>query len=373
MNRTPNDPSPPGPIPRGVDDTPVLVIDEARMDANIAQMSGRVIVADRLLRPHFKTSKMIEVARRQVDAGAIGLTCATFKELDRLVEAGFRDLLWATQPVGATKVRQAIDLNRRARVVLAVDSMSVGRPLSEAAATAGLVLPVLLEVDTGLGRAGVEPGAAVATARDLATLSGLKLIGVMTHEGHLAGYGADRAALERAGRDAATSLVNSAVALADAGFATSVVSVGSTPGATSAPFVDGVTEARPGTYVFFDANQVSLGSATWKDCALHVVARVISRPRSGLAIIDAGIKAMSSDSSVGGHGFGVVDSLEKIRFEVAYEEHGVLTGAGVEVLDVGDLVSIIPNHACGAVNMWSHVGVARDGELSDEWATVGRY
>ncbi len=360
-------------LPKGVQDTPVLLIDELKMQKNIAQMAGRFSDADRQLRPHFKTSKMIEVARQQLDSGAVGHTCATYKELDCLATAGVNDLLWATQPVGPTKVQQAVDLNRRARVSVAVDSIEVTQPLSDAATAAGVVVPVIIEVDTGLGRAGVGTGMVGYLATELMALSGVEVIGLMTHEGHLAKHGADRPALEMAGKTAGTDLAEAAKSLVDAGIDDPVVSVGSTPGATTAPFIDGVTEGRPGTYVFYDANQVSLGSAQWEDCALHVVARVISRPRKGVAIIDAGLKAMSSDGSVGGHGYGVVDSLARLTFDVAYEEHGVLTGAAAEHLAVGDLVSIIPNHACGAVNIWSHAGIVRDGEIATEWSTTGRY
>ena len=359
-------------VPAGVDETPVLAVDEAKLRRNIRRMASQMKEAGRDLRPHFKTSKMIPAARMQAEAGAVGFCCATAAELEALINAGFTDLLWAHQPVGPAKVRAAINFNRRARVMVALDSPAVAAPLSQAAAAAAVAVPFLLEVDTGLGRAGVSPQDAPAVARRLAGLPGLEPAGVMTHEGHVSAHGADRPALEEAGRRAGRALAEAAKNVWAAGIKADIVSVGSTPAATSSPFADGVTEARPGTYVFHDANQVFYGSAAWEDCALTVIARIVSRPGPERAVIDAGRKAMSSDLSPDGGGFGVLPGRD-VRFERAYEEHGVLTGPGADRLRVGDLVSIIPNHACQTVNMWSGAAVARDGALADRWDIVARY
>ena len=358
--------------PAGVGETPVLVVDEARLRSNIGRMAAQVNGAGRALRPHFKTSKMLPVARLQLEAGAVGFCCATRAELEVLAEAGVSDLLWAHQPVGEAKVRAVMDLNRRAQVMVALDSPEAAAPVSRAAVAAGITVPFLLEVDTGLGRAGAPPESAVARARLIADLPGLEIAGVMTHEGHVSAHGADRSALEEAGRRAGRALAGVADKLRAAGTPVDIVSVGSTPAASSAPFADGVTEARPGTYVFYDANQVFYGSAEWEDCALTVAARVVSRPRPETAVIDAGQKAMSSDPSQAGQGYGALPGRD-IRFDRAYEEHGVLTGPGAEELQVGDLVSIIPNHACQTVNMWSGAAVVRDGAVADRWDIVARY
>ncbi len=360
-------------VPAGVGLTPRLVLDEAVMLDNVARMAKAVIAeGGRRLRPHFKTSKMIEVANAQRASGAIGFTCATVAELEALIGAGVDDLLWAHEPVGDEKVAAAIDLNRRAKVAVAIDSPAVAKPLSQAAAAAGMTLPYLVEIDTGLGRAGVKPDAAVAFAKEISTLPGLRLEGVFTHEGHLYGV---RDAGERAvaGTALGATLAGVGRALRDAGFPADVVSVGSTPAAASAPFADGVTEARPGTYVFNDGNQAFLGAATRDQCAVHVVACVVSRPRPGAAVIDAGLKAMSSDRSLTGHGFGVVEGFPDVTFDAAYEEHGLLTGPGADRLRVGDLVAILPNHVCGCVNMWSSALVVRDGAVADEWKVVARH
>ncbi len=200
---------------------------------------------------------------------------------------------------------------------------------------------------------------------------------MLTHEGHISGV-PGRPDLELAGQAAGALLVRVAEALRGAGHDLDVVSVGSTPGATSAPFVAGVTEGRPGTYVYYDANQVRLGSATLADCALTVLGRVASVQRAGRAITDAGIKAMSSDSVAAAGGVGIacdtgVAPLAGVSFADGNEEHGFLLGEGTDRLRVGDLVRLVPNHACGTTNMWSHLYAVRGAEVVDRWPISARY
>ncbi len=339
--------------------TPALLVDRARMEANLAAMSAAIGAAGVALRPHFKTSKCLAVARRQLAHGAIGFTCATPAEVELLQDEGVDDVLWAHQPVGPAKVAFAVRALGRGGLTIALDSLEAAGPLAEAAASAGVTVPFVLEVDTGLHRAGVDPDRAVATAAALTALPALELRGVLTHEGHLAAHGSDRAGLEAAGDLAGRTLVQVAEALRADGHACPLVSVGSTPGATSAPFAAGVTEARPGTYVYFDANQVGLGSAQIEQCAQTVLARVTSAQRPGTVIIDAGIKAMSSDTIATAGILGIVCDpesgrpLDGVEFTAGNEEHGYLTGPGTSGLRVGDLLRIVPNHACGTTNMWS--------------------
>ncbi len=339
--------------------TPALLVDRARMEANLAAMSAAIGAAGVDLRPHFKTSKCLAVARRQLAQGAIGFTCATPAEVELLQDEGVDDVLWAHQPVGPAKVAFAVRALGRGGLTIALDSLDAAGPLAAAAASAGVTVPFVLEVDTGLHRAGVDPDRAVATAAALTALPALELRGVLTHEGHLAAHGSDRAGLEAAGDLAGRTLVQVAEALRADGHACPLVSVGSTPGATSAPFAAGVTEARPGTYVYFDANQVGLGSARIEQCAQTVLARVTSAQRPGTVIIDAGIKAMSSDTIATAGNLGIVCDpesgrpLDGVEFTAGNEEHGYLTGPGTSGLRVGDLLRIVPNHACGTTNMWS--------------------
>jgi len=358
--------------------TPALVVDVDRLERNIATMAKRYADKGISLRPHVKTSKCWDVARRQLSAGAIGFTCSTPAEVAWLHEKGVTDLLWAHQPVGPRKVEFVVSIAASGTLTVALDSLEAAEPLARAAVATGVTVPFALEVNTGHARAGVEPENAAVRARQIAMLPGLRLRGVLTHEGQLGGYAGDRAALEQAGRSAGGLLVSVATTLRQAGFEIEVVSVGSTPGATSAPFVDGVTEARPGTYVYYDANQVRLGSATVQDCALTVLASVVSRQRPGRAIIDAGIKAMSSDAIATAGSLGIACTpngtpLADVVFSEGNEEHGYLTGPGADTLRVGDLVRIVPNHACGATNMWSAIYAARGCRVMERWPISARH
>lgn len=356
--------------------TPALLIDVDRLERNLARTAGRFAAAGVALRPHVKTSKCWEVVRRQLDAGAIGITCSTLAEVAWLRERGVRDLLWAHLPIGPRKVAFVVDAARTGGLTITLDSVEAAAPLSAAAAAAGVTVPYALEINTGHARLGVEPDRALDTAAAIAARPGLRLRGVLTHEGHLATV-RDRAALELAGTTAGELMAAIADELRDAGHDLDLVSVGSTPGSTSAPFAKGVTEGRPGTYAYFDANQIRLGSCTIEDCALTVLSRVVSVQRAGRPIIDAGVKAMSSDTIAVAGSVGLVcassgAALPGAVFTEANEEHGFLRDDGAG-LRVGDLVRLVPNHACGTTNMWSHAFAVRGDRVLAEWPISARY
>ena len=358
--------------------TPALLVDVTRLERNIAVMADRYATAGLALRPHVKTSKCLEVVRRQQAAGAVGFTCSTAAEVSWLRANGVGNLLWAHTPVGPAKTAFVVAAARDGHLTVGLDSEEAAEPLSRAAQAAGVTVPFLLEVNTGHGRAGVEPADAHVRARRMAELPGLALRGVFTHEGHVARHVGDRAALTEAGRAAGDLLAAVGAALRQDGHQIDIVSVGSTPGATSAPFAPGVTEARPGTYVYFDANQTRLGSATLDDCALTVLATVVSTQRRGTAIIDAGLKAMSSDTIATAGSLGIVCDpagrpLEGVAFSDGNEEHGFLTGPRAHTLAVGDQVRVIPNHACGTVNMFHRLYALDQGGVRAEWAISARH
>jgi D-serine deaminase-like pyridoxal phosphate-dependent protein len=359
--------------------TPALLVDVDRLDANVADMAARYQAAGVALRPHVKTSKCWNVAQRQLAAGAIGFTCTTPAEIAWLRGHGVADLLWAQAPVGPAKIDFAVSTMRESGpFVVALDSVEVARPLAEAAQAAALVVPYVIEVNSGQARTGVDPDRLEPLAGKLAALEGLERRGIMTHEGHLSKIGNDRAAREQAGRGVGQLMAESAQQLRTAGYGVDIVSVGSTPGATSAPFVPGVTEARPGTYVYYDANQTRMGTTTLDHCALTVLARVISTQRAGVAIIDAGVKAMSSDALNAVNGLGIVcdvdlNPLDDVTFVDGNEEHGFLNGAGTERLAVGDLLRVVPNHACGTANMFSELLAVRAGAPTEKWPISARY
>ena len=352
--------------------TPSVLIDVPTLRRNIEQMAGIARGFDVDLRPHWKTTKSVEVARMQVQAGAVGLTAATAEETLALVDAGFDDIFWAYPPVGRHRIETALRAARRARVIVGVDSLESARPLAGAAAAAGVDVEVRLEVDSGVRRTGVDPDDAVTVARQLALMPGLVLEGIFTHEGHVQGIGADAERRFSAGTAAGQTLADVAGQLRADGLDIASVSVGSTAGARSAPGVDGVTEARPGTYVYGDENQVAIGTTDPADTASTVLSRVISTQRGEPVLVDAGIKAMSSDGSMHGDGrIGTVVSDSGGILATGHEEHGFLRGSSS--LKVGDLIRIRPNHACGLTNMHSYVFAVESGVVVDCWPVLGRH
>lgn len=358
--------------------TPAVLIDLPTLRGNISRMAKLATGFGVELRPHWKTTKCAEVARLQLAAGAVGLTAATAGEVEALVGAGFEDVFWAYPPVGPHRIRTAIDAARRARLIVGLDSVASAEPLAQAAVASGIEIEVRLEVDSGLGRSGVAPETAVAVAGAIATLPGLRLEGVFTHEGQVQGVGADPRRRIEVGTRAGQCVVQVADAIRTAGLTLTSVSVGSTAGSRSAPTVSGVTEARPGTYAYGDQNQVAIGTIDPSETAMTVLSRVVSVERGDPVMVDAGIKAMSSDGSM--HGDGRIGTLVAVngverdgagKLSTGHEEHGFLTGAGR--LQVGDLLRIRPNHACGLTNMHTQVFAVEDGVVNEVWPVLGRH
>jgi D-serine deaminase-like pyridoxal phosphate-dependent protein len=260
--------------------------------------------------------------------------------------------------VGEDKGRRLLALADRVRLAVGVDSVEGARTLVAPFHAARRTLDVLLKVDVGYGRVGVLPEHAVERARQIVDVAGLRLRGVFTHAGH--GYLAEtKAALGDTARQEGERLAATAAGLRAAGLVVEEVSVGSTPTAALAMGVPGVTECRPGNYVFHDASQVALGTCGIEDCALTVVATIVSVPAPDRAVVDAGSKTLSSDPlrpRPGGYGqlLGRASRIEKLS-----EEHGVIAVAEGESFRVGERVRILPNHACVVANLQDRlVGVS---------------
>ena len=345
-----------------VDDlpTPCAVVDLDVLERNVARMAARAREAGVRLRPHAKTHKCPEIGALQRAAGAWGLSVAKVGEAEVFVAAGFDDLFVAFPAVGEDKGRLLLRLADRARLACGVDSVEGARSLARPFREAGRTLDVLLKVDVGYGRVGVLPEHALETATRIAEIRGLRLRGVFTHAGH--GYlAATRPEVDAVARHEGQALAATARELRANGIGVEEVSVGSTPTAADAMRVPGVTECRPGNYVFHDASQVTLGTCSVEDCALSVVATVVSVPAPGRAVLDAGSKTLSSDPlrPVAG-GYGQILG-RRSRIEKLSEEHGVLAVAEGEAFRVGERVRVLPNHACVVVNLHDRLlGVSRD-------------
>ncbi|OZC04476.1 alanine racemase [Rubricoccus marinus] len=377
--------------------TPALLIDRARLHANLDAMQARADAMEVALRPHVKTHKSPDLARLQVERGARGITVATVDEAEAFAEAGFDDIRLATPIVGPQKLERLQALaSGGTRISFSVDSAEGVRLASEAFAS-GPEVDVLMEVDAGYGRCGVgwdDDEAALALATQVRDASGVRLVGLLSHGGD-AYAGPEEGetpgdALLRAMESERDRVLALAGVLASGGFldpATAELSVGSTPGVSrfsnreEAGFR--ITEIRPGTYVFHDAMQVALGAATLQDCALSCIGTVVSKQRfddgTERVITDAGKKTLTADTFPGARGFGtVLYSRQKMilhphaTVSALSEEHGWVDTPGGSIYDVGDPVMLVPNHACVAVATQRELHVLDGDEVGDTWTTVAR-
>ena len=393
----------PAPVPRVpvlVSDlpTPALLVDRARLHANLDAAQARADALGLALRPHAKTHKSPEVARLQVERGARGLTVATVDEAEAFAHAGFDDLRLATPVVSDGKLARLARLAAGGtRVSFTVDSAAGVARADRAFAEAGQTAEVLVEVDTGHGRCGVVWDDRPALAHLAAVADGaaaVRLVGVLTHGG--TAYDGPRPgetagdALQRAADAERDRVLAAAETLVRAGWLDAdmaEVSLGSTPGfGRLRPSRRGglrVTEARPGTYAFHDAGQVALGAARLQDCALVCVATALSVRRSSdgteRTITDAGKKVLTSDGGAGLVGFGTV--LYSPRTMIAHpharvtalsEEHGFVDTPGGAIWEVGDPVFVVPNHACVAVATRRELFVVDGDEVVETWDVVAR-
>jgi D-serine deaminase-like pyridoxal phosphate-dependent protein len=352
-------------------ETPAVLVDLDRVERNVAVMAARARAAGVKLRPHAKTHKVPEIGRLQRAAGASGLSVAKTSEAEAFAEAGFDDLFIAFPVVGADKGRRLLALSDRVRLAVGVDSVEGARTLAAPFHAASRTLDVVLKVDVGLHRVGVEPDAAPDHARRIADVPGLRLRGVFTHAGH-AYAGETPADVAAVGRSEGEILASVAAALMREGHGPLEVSVGSTPTARHAMTVAGITECRPGNYVYHDASQVSLGTCGLDDCALTVLATVVSVPAAGRAVLDAGSKTVSSDPlRPHGPGFGWVLGT-KSRLARLSEEHGVVDVAPGDSFHVGQRVRVLPNHACVVSNLHDFVHAVRGDRVEARFRVAAR-
>lgn len=358
--------------PNQVIDTPTMAVDEEILHRNIAEMAALAKSHGVNLRPHIKTHKTPEIARLQIAAGANGITCAKIGEAEVMVDAGIDDVLLAYPTVGEIKIRRLLVLMERARMIVALDSHEAAAAVSDAMSVRDRVLEVYVEVDTGQHRAGQLAGEeAVRLALELARMPGLRLIGVMSHEGHANQQPPET--IEGVALDAGRRLVDTAEKIRGHGIDLSVVSVGSTPAAAYTPTVHGVTEMRPGTYVFKDTTAFRYGVYGPDRCAARILATVVSHTSREHCIIDAGSKTLSLDLSKGHPGHGYIVTQPGAVIGPLSEEHGVVKlSLDDPDVKIGDRLEIIPNHICPAVNLMEELVIVRDGQVIDTWKVAAR-
>jgi D-serine deaminase-like pyridoxal phosphate-dependent protein len=355
---------------RSLIDTPALVVDLDRIDAAIGRMAAAMRERGVALRPHAKTHKSIEVGRRQLAAGAGGLTVGTIGEAEVFADGGIEDLFIAYPlvPLGP-KAARLRDLAGRSRLRVGVDSATGVRAVADALGPERGLVRLLVEIDSGGRRSGVAPLEAGSVARVAAGL-GLTVVGVFTHGGH--GYAGPDARLAAAD-DEVTSLTEAAASLRAAGFEPLVVSAGSTPTAVDSAR-GAVTEERPGTYVFGDRQQAYLGSIEPDAVAAVVATRVVSvNAAERRFVVDAGAKILGKDVAAYMPGHGEIPELGGAVVARVSDYHGVVDLApGAATPDVGRVVTVVPNHICPVVNYVDAFLVARGGDVVDRWPVDAR-
>ncbi len=343
-------------------ETPVGVVDLGRARSNIERVADYCRAHGIGWRPHVKTHKSVEMARLQLERGAVGLAVATAHEAE-VMSAVTGDLLLAHPPASMARVDRLCALPRSVDLKVGLDSVEVLGPLARAAAAAGRTFGILVEFDAGLGRTGVvDPADAVRVAEAAASLPGARFDGLMFYPGHIR---IPRS--EQTGRLARLSERISAfvAALSDAGLPPGVVSGGSTPTLWDSHRLHGVTEVRSGTCIYNDRDIVGMGAAAPEHVAYTVLGTVVSVAVPGGAVVDAGSKALSREVlGSGAPGYGVLFDRPDVTVRAINEEHGVLDLSGTRWRPaVGDQLRIVPNHVCVSVNLQDYLwGI--DGEGS---------
>jgi D-serine deaminase-like pyridoxal phosphate-dependent protein len=362
--------------------TPALVVDLDRLKKNIADMAKRAKKGGVALRPHIKTHKCIEIGKMQLDTGAEGITVSTLGEALIFADAGFDNITYAV-PLAPSKFANVQRISERTNLNVLVDHPTIVDKLGDFCKNAGISLDVLVKVNCGYPRTGIDPEdpAAVSLVRKIHDNTNLRFKGILTHAGH--SYDMTSVAeIKRVAEQEQQVMIRFADTLAteNPDLKPEVVSIGSTPTASLADsFIDGITEIRPGNYVFFDYFQVALGSCSLTDCALTVLSSIISI-NPGRAVIDAGATALSKDRgpthiepNVGygklylDYDEGEVDSA--VTLISLSQEHGKLVPVDESswVYQHGEIVRIVPNHSCLTANLFDYYYVAKGETVLDKW------
>jgi D-serine deaminase-like pyridoxal phosphate-dependent protein len=325
------------------------------------------------MRPHTKTHKIPEIARKQIEAGAIGITVAKVGEAEVMAEAGLDNILIAYPVLGKPKLDRLMKLAHSRRISVALDSREAVDGISSAASQSGCNLGILVECDLGMQRCGLQTVPEILSlARHVSRLPNVVFDGILFYAGQIWVEPASQpGVLEQIGIRVQEILE----ALKKDGLQCQVVSGGSTPTAFNSHWIKGLTEIRCGTYVFNDRNTLGLGACSLADCALKVLVTVVSNAVSGKAMIDGGSKTFSSDRLLSGgkSGFGLVLEQPAIIFESMSEEHGHLSLSASDYRPhVGERLSILPNHVCACVNLHDQIFYHRSGVVEGSWSVQGR-
>lgn len=352
-------------------ETPAALVDLERVEANLRRVEAYARQHGLRWRPHTKTHKVPELAELQLRAGASGITVATPHEAEVMASVA-SDVFMAYPPVGAARLERLMRLPSRVQLSVALDSREALAGLSAAARKAGRKVAVLVELDLGMRRVGVQsPTEALALAQEIRVTEAVEYRGITFYPGHVrAPLGEQDSAL----RELSSRLSEFTRVLSDAGLPPHVVSGGSTPTLWRSHEVPGLTEIRPGINIFNDRNSAVVGACDWNECAYSVLATVVSTAVPGQAVIDAGGKALAKEEGFApGGGYGALLDRPEVVVRGLSEEHGLLDLSGTTWRPrVGDRVRVVPNHVCVSVNLHEQLWAMRGGALEGAWAITGR-
>jgi D-serine deaminase-like pyridoxal phosphate-dependent protein len=352
-------------------DTPALLIDLDVMERNLTRVAEYAREHKLRLRPHIKTHKIPALARRQLELGAAGLTAAKTTEAEVMLAAEPPDMLLAYPVIGARKTERLANLARRTKVTVALDSEEAAQEVSRAAVAGDVEIGVLAETDVGLGRVGIPPEEVVRLAECIGRLPGLRYEGLTFYPGHVKSMDENGLAALRTVDETVSACVKD---LERAGLAPRIVSGGSTPALFHSHLVSAMNEIRPGTYIFNDRNTFACGACDWEDCAVSILATVVSTSVRNQMIIDGGSKTFSQDRlPTGGEGFGRVMEEPEAVFTRMNEEHGFVDlSRASRTFKVGEQARVIPNHVCVAVNLHEQVYGVRGDRVEEIWRVEAR-
>ena len=350
-------------------DTPALLIDLDKMEANIQTMANYFSTVNADLRPHVKTHKTPIIAHKQIAAGAIGVTCAKLGEAEAVIHAGIRDVLIANQIVGAQKIARLINLAKHSEIMVAVDNPQNVQAIAEAAAAKGATVRMLIEVNIGMDRCGVEPGKPTLKLSDQIRQSpNLVFEGLMGYEGHTVAK-PNRSERDAAAREAMQRLLDTKHYLEKQGVEVPIMSGGGTGTFNITGSIPEMTEVQAGSYVLMDSTYRNVeGIGDHFDCALSVLATVVSRPNPSRIIVDTGLKVLAKE-------FGIPQpvGLTGVEMTGLSEEHGKIQVSDENVaLKPGDKLEILPTHCCTTVNLHDRYYGIRNGIVESVWNITAR-
>jgi len=346
--------------------TPTILVDQDVLNHNIKKYQAACNTHKKQLWPMIKTHKSTCIAKMQLQAGATGFLCGTLDECEILVDAGITTIMYAYPVATQPSIKRIIALSKKCHLIVRIDGLEAAKRLNDAARISEIIIDYTIIINSGLNRLGIDPNKAVPFARAMKSYENLRFKGISTHPGHVYAATGSSGVLKCAAQEAESLQIASDLLRAD-GFEIEMITSGSTPTFSSAVTDRNIGIFHPGNYVFHDAIQMALGVVTESECALTILASVISNPEPGIFIIDAGSKTLGLDKGAHGNtsikGYGRIKGQPESEVISLSEEVGKVSVSMNGALTVGDKIEIIPNHACVPTNLTSKLMMHQLGDI----------